>query len=86
MRPNLTLILHKKILKQLEVLAKHRGIEVQEYIRVIVIPEHLQSQPKSKDVRYSLRAKRSWETRRKNQEEAELRAKNEEFPPVGIPQ
>ena len=66
--------LDPKIFKQLEVLAAKRGIEVQAYIRAIVIPEHLQSLPKPIiEKKYSKRAKKAWATRRLNKYNKEFK-------------
>lgn len=46
-----------------------------------LIKHHLTKKETVKSTKFSLRVKKGWETRRKNQEVAELAAKNEEFPP-----
>src|SRR6266849_5976962 len=65
-------VLDTKIWKQLQKLAKSRGVTVQEYLRVIVIPDHLRRTTHFKaDFRtnwnHSRSAKKGWIKRRKNQ-------------------
>lgn len=67
--------------KKLQKLAKARGIEVQEYIRAVVIGDFMETHFGHLSNKRSLAMKKGWETRKKNQEKAELAAKNEEFPP-----
>lgn len=68
--------LDPKIVKQLQALAKKRGINLQEYIRAIIIPSYLEViQPSIKQKNRSDATKKGWETRRLNQEKAELEAK-----------
>lgn len=50
---------------EITTLSNKRGISVQDYIRAIVIPDHLESLP-IPIKKYSKRAKKAWATRRKN--------------------
>ena len=55
----------KDVWDSLSLLSNKRGITVQEYLRAIIIPNHLESLP-IPIKKYSKRAKKAWATRRKN--------------------
>jgi hypothetical protein len=70
------MVLDKGAYRKLQVLAKKRGITIQEYLRAVIIGSYLESVLIPSNKR-SLAMKKGWETRRRKQEEAELAAKNE---------
>jgi hypothetical protein len=72
-------VFDKKIWNTLKLRADSKGITVQEYLRAVVIPEHLDLVKPIKvfNKQRSLAMKKGWETRRRNQEAAELETKNQ---------
>lgn len=68
---------------KLLILAEDKGITVQEYLRIFVINEFLRysgAKEAFRSVKYSKRALKSWETRRKNAEAEEINTKKMAFP------
>ena len=57
--------------RELQSIAKKKGITVQELLRAVIVPEWLEHHPTSVSKKRSLAIKKSWETRRKNAEHAE---------------
>jgi len=57
--------------RELQSIAKKKGITVQELIRAVIVPEWLESHPVEVSKKRSLAIKKSWETRRKNAATAE---------------
>lgn len=76
-----SLTLNNPIYRELQLQAIKKGINLQELLRAIVIPEYLQNHTSETSKKRSEAMKKGWETRRKKQEALELAAKNEEFPP-----
>jgi len=72
-------VLNLKIWKQLQVLANNRGVTVQEYLRVIIIPDHLKIRMAYRELpiikkksKWSKRVRKGWKTRKANLQSKEF--------------